>query len=181
MPRTVTVPVRIDAGQFRAFADFEFFRHRKRWVRPALAGALLLAAAVACFVLSMSRSPALLWAGWVLALAAVGLPAVWIGRFYRSVTKEAARMGLQTPQAAYHVTLGPEGVGIALPGQLDKAPRMLDWAGVWGAYRTPDAVYLYENFDRAYILPADQAQGGGDALWAVCAAALPAEKLHDVR
>lgn len=103
MPRTVTVPVRVDAGQFRAFADFEFFRHRKRWVRPALAGALLLAAAAACFVLSMSRGPALL-------------------RFYRSVTKEAARMGLQTPQAAYHVTLGPEGVGIALPGQLDKAP-----------------------------------------------------------
>lgn len=36
MPRTVTVPVRVDAGQFRAFADFEFFRHRKRccWRRP---------------------------------------------------------------------------------------------------------------------------------------------------
>lgn len=92
---------------------------------------------MACFVLSMSRGPALLWAGWVLALAAVGLPAAALLRFYRSVTKEAARMGLQTPQAAYHVTLGPEGVGVALPGQLDKAPRMLDWAGVWGGVPHP--------------------------------------------
>ena len=50
---------------------------------------------------------------------------------------------------------------------------------VAGAWRQPDAVYLYVQTDRAYILPNGQANVSDDELWAALGNYLPADRLHE--
>ena len=181
MPRTITVPVEMTAQRFRAFAAFDTFRHRKHWRRPALFAVIMLALAVLCFVRAEQQHGAVIL-GILLAVVGVGMPAVYVGGFFHSVSEQIHRMGLTRPRIAYRVELGPDGVTVHMPGRQQKAAdATVAWANVWGVYRTAEALYLYVRYDQAYILPADQVRGGSDALWELCSRMLPAEKLHNCR
>src|SRR5699024_4931320 len=121
--------------------------------------------------------------GGVLTAVALGLPLVYFGMFFRSVSLQAKKMGLSTPKSVYRVELGPDGVGMWPAGQQDKAQPAAshDWESVYGAWRTAQAVYLYITATHAYLLPAEEIPGGADAAWTLLGEHLPAEKLHVTR
>lgn len=178
----LSVPVQLDAGMFRDFAFFDVLQRQKRWRRPLLFGVILLAFAAVCFTQVGAREGAALLGG-VLTAVAVGLPLVYFGMFFRSVSQQAKKMGLSTPRSVYRVELGPEGVRMWPAGQQDKAKpaAVHGWESIYGAWRTDRAVYLYYNPGQAYLLPAGEIPGGAQSAWTLLEEQLPAEKLHTVR
>lgn len=178
----LTVPVQIDTGIFRDFAAFDVLQRQKRWQRPLLFAVIMLVFAVICFTQVGTRDGAALL-GTVLAVVAIGLPLVYFGMFFRSVNQQAKKMGLSARKDAYRVELDAAGVRMWPAGRQDKEDAAVSrpWAELYGAWRTPGAIYLYINATQAYLLPADQIPGGTEAAWALLGSCLPAEKLHTTR
>ena len=116
-------------------------------------------------------------------MVAVGLPVVYFGMFFHSVRQQAKQMGLVTPKDAYRVELEETGVRMLPAGQQDKAAQAAShtWDQVYGAWRTPGAIYLYVTAQQAYLLPEAQIPGGADRAWELLGSCLPAEKLHTAR
>lgn len=178
----VSVPVQIDTGIFRDFAAFDVLHRQKRWLRPLVFALILLAGAVVCFSQVGRREGAALL-GAMLILVGLGLPAVYFGMFFHSVNLQARQMGIATRKDAYRVDLDDAGVHMHPVGQQDRREAVVThpWAELYGAWRTSGAIYLYTTAAQAYLLPADQIPGGVEALWALLADHLPAEKLHTAR
>lgn len=173
----LSVPVQIDTEIFHEFAVFDVIRRRKRWVRPLVFAVLLLFAAVFPFL----RGDVI--PGVVLVVLGIGLPAVYFGMFFHSVNQQAQGMGLDRPRIAYRVDLDENGVRMWPAGKQDKAAEAVThaWADLYGAWRTPTAIYLYNSATQAYLLPVEQIPGGADALWTLLQAHMPAAKLHITR
>ena len=53
------------------------------------------------------------------------------------------------------------------------------WNAVYGAWRQPGAVYLYVQQNRAYLLPAGQANVPEEEVWHFLRQSLPEERLHE--
>lgn len=178
----LSVPVQLDAGMFRDFAFFDVLQRQKRWRRPLLFAVILLAFAAVCFTQVGAREGAALLGG-VLTAVGVGLPLVYFGMFFRSVSQQAKKMGLSSRRSVYRVELGPEGVRMWPAGQQDKAQPAAahSWKDLYGAWRTDRAVYLYYSPAQAYLLPAEEIPGGAAGAWEVLEGHLPADKLHTVR
>lgn len=171
----ITVPVRMDAKIFRRFAVFDTLRRQRRWVMPVVFAGILLVFAALCFA-SYPRDGALLL-GSVLTLVALGLPGVYFGGFFHSLHQQCRAQALQTPRLVYCVRLGADlEVGNEKEGAAHYA-----WEKLFGVFRTDDAVYIYLLPNKAFLLPAAQIEQGADAAWALCCAALPPQKCHDMR
>lgn len=175
----LSVPVRMDGEIFRDFALFDVLQRQKRWVRPLVFAVILLTFAAVCFTQVGVRQGAALLGG-VLTAVALGLPLVYFGMFFRSVRQQAAKMGLSSPKNVYRIELGEQGVRMWPAGRQDKEEPAAahSWDSLYGAWRTPQAVYLYIDAAHAYLLPAGQIPGGTDAAWGLLSRFMPAEKLH---
>lgn len=176
---TLSVPVRMDAAAFREFSAFDVLTRQKRWRRPLLFAVLMLAFAVICFTQVGQRQGAALL-GTVLAVIGAGLPIVYFATFFQSVNKQAKRLKLETPRDVYRVELSDSGVRVLEAGKQDKQKLVqhYEWTGLYGAWRTGTAVYIYVESGKAYLLPAAQIPGGLDAVWKFVQEKLPAEKQH---
>lgn len=171
----IQIPVRLNAADFQDFALFDTMSHQKRWVRPVVFAGLLLVFACACFALGRIRAQGALL-GLVLTAVGVGLPLVYFFHFFRSVRRRAAL--LDPAKVVYTVRLGQEGVSWrGADGTAETTP----WEQVDSAWRQSGAVYLYVQKNRAYLLPAGQANTGDDHLWAFLCAHLPAGRVHEGR
>ena len=49
--KTVTIPVRLDEKTFKRFARFDMFSLRRKWIRPVLFSAILIAFAFAALLI----------------------------------------------------------------------------------------------------------------------------------
>lgn len=178
----LSVPVQVNTEIFRDFAAFDVWTRQKRWQRPLVFALILLAGAVICFSQAGKREGAVLL-GSVLTLVGLGLPAVYVTMFFQSVNRQAKRMGLAAGKDTYRVELDEEGVCMRPAGAQDKEAEAVahTWAQVYGAWRTPRAIYLYVTGSQAYLLPADQIPGGADRAWDLLRDHLPAGKLHTTR
>lgn len=179
--KETVISVRIDADAFRAFSVFDVFRRQRRWKSPALFAAILLAFAAVCLSQVGTRNGALLLAV-VLMVLAVGVPAVYVGMFLRSVRQQSKKLGLEHPRLVYRIMLDEAGVSAAsLAKQRGTGTETRwRWETLYGAWRVQGAIYLYVAENKAYILPDGQIPGNPDTTWTLCAEKL-AEKAHDVR
>mgnify|MGYP001294473805 CR=1 FL=1 len=112
----------------------------------------------------------------VLAVVALGVPAVYFWTFFHSLSLQIKKMGL--PRPFYRLLLDDEGLSVWMAGEQDKpeASRKYAWHDLHLAYRTPNAIYLYVRQNQAYLL-----NDSLDAAWSLLQASLPAERLHDMR
>lgn len=173
----VTVRCRIDEKCFRRFALFDTFYLKKRGRLPLF---FLLIMAVFSGVCFFSGKPQSWLPGVLLLLIGLGMPAVYVGTFLSGVKKQSKQLGLKTPRAMYTVVLRPDGINIRNDYKAEENVN-LTWDKVWGAVRRKGDVYLYATPNRAFILPKGQAEPDDDALWALLASCLPANKLTDKR
>ena len=81
---SVTIPVSMDAKQFRRFGLFDTFILRRRWLSPAVFSAIFIAFSVLCFSLTDKEQSALL--GSVLLAVGIGLPACYFLNFFLQLT-----------------------------------------------------------------------------------------------
>ena len=125
MPQVLSISVEMDAGSFHKFAAFDLLRHKKAWYRPLLFTAILLVFAGICLSQVGQREGAALLTV-VLAVVALGLPAVWFWSFFHNLKNQIRKLGLPS--------------------------RHYDWQSIHLAYRTPDAIYLYVQQNQAYLL-----------------------------
>lgn len=178
----MSVPVQIDADIFRDFAAFDVLQRQKRWRRPLVFALAMLVFAVICFS-QAGRRPGAEIMGTAFLVLGLGLPLIYFGMFFRSVAQESRHMGLSHLRTAYRVELGEQGVRMRPVGRQDQLQATEDcpWGQVYGAWRTPQAIYVYVSSARAYLLPNEQIPGGPDAAWNLLSGYLPAGKLHQTR
>ena len=175
MTQHVCVSVQMDEQSFHDFASFDLLRHNKGWQRPAVFTAILLVCAGICLSQIGKREGAGLLTA-VLAIVAIGLPAVYFGTFFSNLSKQIKKLGL--PRPFYRLELDAAGLSVWMAGEQDKpeASRKYAWHDMHLAYRTPNAIYLYVQQNQAYLL-----NDSLDAAWSLLQASLPAERLHDMR
>ena len=176
MTQNVCVSVQMDEKSFHDFASFDLLRHNKGWQRPAVFTAILLVCAGICLSQIGKREGAGLLTA-VLAIVAIGLPAVYFGTFFSNLSKQIKKLGL--PRPFYRLQLDDAGVSVWMAGEQDKPEpsRQYPWQGIHLAYRTPDAVYLYVQQTQAYLVNGEER----DAVWDCLKTHLPASRLRDLR
>ena len=175
MSQPINVSVTMDAEAFQRFAQFDLFRHQKRWQRPLLFTAILLVFSGICLSQVGVREGAALLAV-VLAVVALGVPAVYFYTFFHNLRTNIKKLGL--PRPFYRLQLDDDGLAVWMAGEQDKPEpsHSYPWQSLHIAYRTPDAVYLYVQQNQAYLFNTDL-----DAVWANLAAHLPAARMRDMR
>lgn len=87
MTQNICVSVQMDEKSFHDFASFDLLRHNKGWQRPAVFTAILLVCAGICLSQIGKREGAGLLTA-VLAIVAIGLPAVYFGTFFANLSKQ---------------------------------------------------------------------------------------------
>ena len=159
MSQPISVSVQMDAASFHDFAAFDL---------------LLVSAGVCLSQVGQKDGAALLTV--VLAVVALGVPAVYFWTFFHSLSLQIKKMGL--PRPFYRLLLDDDGLSVWMAGEQDKpeASRKYAWHDMHLAYRTPNAIYLYVQQNQAYLL-----NDSLDAAWSLLQAFLPAERLHDMR
>ena len=109
MTQNVCVSVQMDEKGFHDFASFDLLRHNKGWQRPAVFTAILLVCAGVCLSQIGKREGAGLLTA-VLAIVALGLPAVYFGTFFSNLSKQIKKLGL--PRPFYRLELDTAGLSV---------------------------------------------------------------------
>ena len=161
MDYPVEIPVKLDEITFRRFARYDTLILRKKWVRPAVFSAILIAFA---FVALISRREQSGMIAAVLLAVGVGLPVVYVGSFLSQVNMQAMQHKLKPPRKVYTVRLGDQGIRVE-NNQKKEAPLELPWSGVAQAIRRKKCIYLYVTPVKAFLLPAGQANVPDDQVW----------------
>ena len=175
MSQPISVSVQMDAASFHDFAAFDLLRHHKAWHRPLVFTAILLVSAGFCLSQVGQKDGAALLTV-VLAVVALGVPAVYFWTFFHSLSLQIKKRGL--PRPFYRLELDAAGLSVWMAGEQNKTEptNRYTWNTVYCAYRTKEAVYIYVQKNQAYLL-----NDSLDAAWSLLQASLPAERLHDMR
>ena len=175
MSQPISVSVQMDAASFHDFAAFDLLRHHKAWHRPLVFTAILLVSAGFCLSQVGQKDGAALLTV-VLAVVALGVPAVYFWTFFHSLSLQIKKMGL--PRPFYRLELDAAGLSVWMAGEQNKTEptNRYTWNTVYCAYRTKEAVYIYVQKNQAYLLNESM-----DAAWSLLGSALPAASLHDCR
>ena len=171
MSQPITTSVTMDAESFQKFRSFDLFHHQKRWQRPLLFAAILLGSSGICLSQVGVREGASLLAV-VLAIVALGLPAVYFYTFFRDLRTTIQKLGL--PRPFYRLRLDDAGLSVWMAGEQDKPQpsHQYPWQDLHVAYRTPDAVYLYVQQTQAYLVNGEER----DTVWDCLKTHLPASR-----
>ena len=175
MSQPISVSITMAAASFHKFRSFDLFRHQKRWRRPLAFTAILLVFSCICLSQVGVREGAALLAV-VLAVVALGLPAVYFYTFFRDLRTTINKLGL--PRPFYRLRFDDTGLAVWMAGEQDRPEpsHQYPWQDLHIAYRTPDAVYLYVQQTQAYLVNDSQ-----DAVWTFLSSTLPAARLRDLR
>ena len=177
MAQPISVSIRMDAASFHDFAAFDLLRHHKRWRRPLLFTAILLLFAGICLSQVGQREGAALLTI-VLAVIALGVPAVYFWTFFHNLSAQIKKMGLEQPKPFYRLLLDDSGLSVWMAGEQDKPEptHQYPWQNIYTVYRTPGALYIYVQQNQAYLL-----NESIDAAWDFLSGKLPADRLRDCR
>ena len=170
--QTITIPVRMDEKTFKRFARFDMFSLRKKWIRPVIFSAILIAFAFAALLIRKEQSGLL--AGVLLAVG-IGLPVVYFGSFLSQVNLQCLQRKLKPARRVYTVTLRESGI-LVRNDQRREDPLEMDWASVRQAFRRKGCTYLYVTPVKAFLLPDGQADAPDEAVWQYLVDHLGAEK-----
>ena len=170
--RNITIPVRLDEKTFKRFARFDMFTLRKRWVRPVIFSAILIAFAFVALLTKKAQSGMI---AAVLLAVGIGLPVVYFGSFFSQVNMQALQQKLKPPRNVYTVTLREEGIRVE-NNQRQEDVLEMEWAAVQKAFRRKGCIYLYVTPTKAFLLPEGQADATDEEVWDYLTAHMGSEK-----
>lgn len=126
MSQPISVFVQMDAASFHDFAAFDLLRHHKAWHRPLVFTAILLVSAGVCLSQVGQKDGAALLTV-LLAVVALGVPAVYFWTFFHSLRLQIKKMGL--PRPFYRLLLDDEGLSVWMAGEQDSLRRAASMRG----------------------------------------------------
>ena len=170
--KTVTIPVRLDEKTFKRFARFDMFSLRRKWIRPVLFSAILIAFAFAALLIRKEQSGML---AAVLLAVGIGLPVVYFGSFLSQVNMQSLQRKLKPARRVYTVTLRESGI-LVRNDQRREDPLEMDWSSIQKAFRRKGCIYLYVTPAKAFLLPDGQADVPDEEVWHYLTEHLGAEK-----
>ena len=170
--RTITIPVKLDEKTFKRFARFDMFTLRKKWVRPLIFSAILIAFAFVALLTKKAQSGLI---AAVLLVVGIGLPVVYFGSFFSQLNMQALQQKLKPPRRVYTVTLREEGIRVVNNRRKEDALEM-EWSSVQKAFRRKGCIYLYVTPTKAFLLPDGQADAPDSEVWDFLTAHLGSEK-----
>ncbi|MBR0407085.1 MAG: YcxB family protein [Clostridia bacterium] len=170
--RNITIPVRLDEKTFKRFARFDMFTLRKRWVRPVIFSAILIAFAFVALLTKKAQSGMI---AAVLLAVGIGLPVVYFGSFFSQVNMQALQQKLKPPRNVYTMTLREEGIR-AENNQRQEDALEMEWTAVQKAFRRKGCIYLYVTPTKAFLLPEGQADAPDEEVWDYLTAHMGSEK-----
>ena len=159
--KTVTIPVRLDEKTFKRFARFDMFSLRRKWIRPVLFSAILIAFAFAALLIRKEQSGML---AAVLLAVGIGLPVVYIGSFLSQVNMQSLQRKLKPARRVYTVTLRESGI-LVRNDQRREDPLEMDWSSIQKAFRRKGCIYLYVTPAKAFLLPDGQSDASDEEVW----------------
>lgn len=175
-----TVDVWLDAKTFQHFSIFNSITKDRRWVRPAVFAAVFCALAIICFVFQSQATQAVLL-GVVLLIVGLGLPLVYFGTYFMTLRRRTEELKLKNKkQHAYCVTLasGKDGIHVTTPKGDEKC---FQWKESIGAYRVNEAIYLYVEPGRVYILPNEYTGEQMEDIWGLIKEQMPKNTVKVVK
>ena len=170
--RSIMIPVRLDEKTFKRFARFDMFTLRKRWVRPVIFSAILIAFAFVALLTKKAQSGMI---AAVLLAVGIGLPVVYFGSFFSQVNMQALQQKLKPPRNVYTVTLREEGIRVE-NNQRQADVLEMEWTAVQKAFRRKGCIYLYVTPTKAFLLPEGQADAPDEEVWDYLTAHMGSEK-----
>jgi hypothetical protein len=173
----ITVPVMLDEKLLRRFSVFDLLTVKRMWRSPLLFALIMSGFAAVCFAM-VGRAEGASLLGAVLLAVGLGLPLLYVFRFFSLIAAQVKRFGLERPRAVYTLSFSREENGVFAQNPGGESARY-EWALLYGAFRVSGCVYLYVTKNRAFILPENQANGGD--LWGLVSEMLPTEKVWDKR
>lgn len=174
----IQIQVRMDEKTFRNFALFDTFRRQKRWKKPVIFAAIMLAFSAICFALNAREGAVML--GTLLLILGVGMPAVYVSMFLTSISASVKAQKL--PRAVYALRLTTAADGVEIRSLSNQKEQMtLKWEQLHAAYRVNGCIYLYAVPQKAFLLPDGQADCSPDALWSFLQKRMPKGRAADMR
>ena len=169
--KELVVPVRVSPAMFHEFGIFDAFSRQKRWRSPLVFALILGLSAGACFTqVGRVQNAALL--GAVLLVVGLGLPAVYVLTFFRSLTKQERLLAKNPGAIAYTLHLRDGGFTV-LQG---KEKMEHTWDDVILACRLERCMCLYVGPQRSYLLPGEAGDRTEEAVWTLISQHVSASK-----
>ena len=136
MSQPITVSVTMDAASFRRFRWFDLLQHNRIWKRPLVFTAILLVFAGVCLTQLNTRHEAGLLAG-VLALVALGLPAVYFWNCAHGIKIFVQKLGLdKAAKPFYRLQLAKPAFPSGWPVSRTKLPPPASATGTTSTWPT---------------------------------------------
>ena len=157
----ITVKVKLDEKTFKRFAVFDMFIRRKKWIRPVVFFLLMTVFAAAALLIGREQSGMI---AAVLLVVGISLPLVYAGTFLSQVNIQAARQKLKPAREVYTVILREEGI-TAENSSREEGTLEMPWDKVAQAFRKKECIYLYVTPEKAFLLPAKQADAPDHDVW----------------
>ncbi len=168
----IQISVTLDEKTFRRFARFDMLKLRKKWRKPLVFAAILVAfAAVALW--SRKEQSGLIAA--VLLAVGLGLPLVYFGSFLSQLNMQVLKYRLRPPKKVYAVALGESGIRVENL-QKKEAPLVMEWEKIPQAFRARECIYLYVTPAKAFLLPEGQGNEEAERIWEYLKAHMGPEK-----
>lgn len=172
----MTIRVMLNAETFRRFTIFDFMKRRKAWKSPATFASIMSISACICFIMKHVEGAVML--GTVLLIVGLGMPALFLLNFHKSLKSQILANGLTRPQEVYTLDLDEKSNKIHVKNQTEQAEY--PWNKIHHVYRDTLATYLFITPQRAFILPHTCVEEPED-LWALIHKKVPQEKTTDLR
>lgn len=179
MEKDLKIDVWLDVKSYRSFALFDRLIRTGNWKRPLVFLAAFVLLAMVSFISAASGKQGALLLGSVLLVIGIVFPVSHYYRFISGLSQWVARLGLQGKNKRYSYTLAfTENPRALTVYDANKKPLIFPWKDFYGVWRRKEAVYLYVEAGKAYILPSSLEDEKKDAAWVRLWQVVPKERIH---
>lgn len=173
----ITIDVWLDGKTYKRFSVFDTILRGRRWVRPLVFAVIFCVLAAICIIFKARLSQAVLLAAVLLAVG-LGLPAAYFATYFITLNQKVDKLKIKSQKRrAYSLCLTEQPDGIQVVTPKGDSSRFI-WKKAFAAYSRKDAIYLYVEAGKAYIIPRECAKEEWEAVWRLIAKMMPKEKLR---
>ena len=179
MEKDFKIDVWLDERSYRSFALFDRLVRTGSWKRPLAFLLAFIVLATVSFIAAASGKQGALLLGSVLMVIGIVFPASHFFRFISGLSQWVARLGLQGKSKRHAYTLAfmedPRALTVY---DANRSRLVFPWKDLHGVWRRKDAVYLYVEAGKAYILPSSIEPAKRDAAWDLLRQVVPKDRVH---
>lgn len=179
MEKDFKMDVWLDEKSYRSFALFDRLIRTGNWKRPLAFFSIFVLLAMVSFIAAALGKQGALLLGSVLLMIGIVIPATHYYRFISGLSQWVSRLGLKGKNKRYAYTLAfMENPRALTVYDANKKSLVFPWKDFHGVWCRKEAVYLYVEAGKAYILPSSVEDGIKNAALVRLLHVVPKERIH---